>query len=209
MQPARSCSTRQKILDVAGPIFAERGLRATTIREIVQQAGVNQAAIHYHFRDKDGLYAELLREGVQTALERYPLDGGASPSAPPEERLHALIRGMLQRHFSNEKKSWHGRLMMREFEEPSPAFLAWMDEIVGRLMPLVDEIVGALNPKLGGQDRWLCCHSLLSQCNALPKAEIFLGRTRPDWNRLNKEERVEILTQHISRFCRAAIGGFQ
>ncbi|MBT9588056.1 TetR/AcrR family transcriptional regulator [bacterium] len=200
-------STRERILEVAGPIFADRGRRDATIREIVQQAGVNQAAVNYHFRDKEGLYAEVLRHGVQTALDRHPPDGGVSAEATAAQRLHGVISATLHRYFSAERKAWHGRLMMREFEDPSPAFLALMDEIVGRLMPLVDEIVGLINPGLDADQRWLCCHSVLSQCNSLPKAEFFFSRTRPAWDRLPKSERIEILTDHISRYCLAAIGG--
>jgi AcrR family transcriptional regulator len=207
MQPAPNASTRERILEVAGPIFAERGRRHATIREIVQQAGVNQAAVNYHFRDKDGLYSEVLRHGVQTALDRYPPDGGVSAQAPPAERLKGVISATVHRYFSVERRAWHGRLMMREFEDPSPPFLALMDEIIGRLMPLADEIVGQLNPGLDSEQRWLCCHSVLSQCNALPKAEFFMGRTRPGWENLPRDERIEILHDHISRFCLAAIGG--
>lgn len=200
-------STRERILEVAGPIFAERGRRDATIREIVQQAGVNQAAVNYHFRDKEGLYLEVLRHSVETALDRYPPDGGVPAGASPAERLRGMIAATVQRYFSDERKSWHGRLMMRELEDPSPPFLAFMDEIIGRLMPLVDEIVGQLNPALDAEDRWLCCHSVLGHCNSLPKAEFFLGRTRPEWNQLSKARHIEILTDHISRFCLAAIGG--
>lgn len=200
-------STRERILEVAGPIFAERGRRDATIREIVHQAGVNQAAVNYHFGDKDGLYLELLRHSVATALDRYPPDGGIDPGAAAAERLHGVISATVQRYFSDERKAWHGRLIMRELEDPSPPFVAFMDEIIGRLMPLVDEIVGQLNPALDAESRWLCCHTVLCQCNSLPKSEFFLSRTRPEWSTLSKARRIEILTDHISRFCLAAIGG--
>ena len=41
--------TRQKLIDVAGQTFSEKGFEATTVREVCQLAGVNIAAIHYHF----------------------------------------------------------------------------------------------------------------------------------------------------------------
>ena len=201
-------STRERILEVAGPIFAERGRRAT-IREIVRQAGVNQAAVNYHFRDKEGLYAEVLREAVEVAMDRYPPSGGVSPEAPAAERLQGVISATVHRFFSGERRAWHGRLMMRELEDPSPVFVAVMDSVIGRVLPLVDEIVGLLNVHLDNQQRWLCCHSVLSQCNSLPKAEFFLARTRAGWSELSQAEHIEILTDHISRFCLAAIGGLR
>src|ERR1700743_147511 len=49
-------STRKKLLEVAGRVFAEHGYYAATVRDICAQAGSNVAAVNYHFRDKLGLY---------------------------------------------------------------------------------------------------------------------------------------------------------
>lgn len=200
----RVASTRARILEVAGPIFAEKGRRETTIRDIVQAAGVNQAAVNYHFRDKDGLYAELLRHATHTAREEQ-----SAEDAPAEQRLRELVRTSVERVMGHERQAWHTRLMLRELEEPSPAFVSLMDEIVGRIMPRVQRIVAELNPRLDEQERWLCCHSLMSHCNGMPKAEFFLERSRPGWGERAAEERIKIMTEHISRFCLAAIGGLE
>ena len=48
-------TTRRRILVGAGELFAARGFRATTMREIVERAGVNLAAAHYHFGSKQAL----------------------------------------------------------------------------------------------------------------------------------------------------------
>lgn len=200
----RSASTSRRILEVAGPIFAEKGRRETTIRDIVQAAGVNQAAVNYHFRDKDGLYAEVLRVASHTA-------GGEQPSedAPAEQRLRDLVRGGVERVMGPHRQTWHTRLMIREIEEPSPQFVSLMDEIIGRIMPRIERIVAELNPRLDEQQRWLCCHSLMSHCNGMPKAEFFLERSRPGWGERPPEERMRIMIEHISQFCLAAIGGLQ
>lgn len=201
-------TTRERILEVAGQVFAERGRHHATIREIVTQAGVNQAAVNYHFRDKENLYAEVLHHSVIKAFEEYPPDGGAGAGQGAAERLKAMVESTVRRHISRDRSGWHGRLMIREMEEPSPAFLAVIDQIVEKTMPLMLELVGLLNPQLEEQERWFCSHSILALCNSLPKCELFLSRTRPQWDMLAKEERVSLLTQHISRFCDAAIGGY-
>jgi len=66
-QTATQDPTREKLLEVAGPIFAGRGYQATTIREICAGAGANVAAINYHFGDKLGLYTEVLQHSVRAA----------------------------------------------------------------------------------------------------------------------------------------------
>ncbi len=48
--------TATRILDAAEGLFVELGLEATSLRLITQQAGVNLAAVNYHFRSKDALF---------------------------------------------------------------------------------------------------------------------------------------------------------
>ena len=57
--------TRERILKAAERLFAERGYDGTSIRTIVARAHVNQAAINYHFDDKEGLYGQLLGWGLR------------------------------------------------------------------------------------------------------------------------------------------------
>ena len=57
--------TRERILNAAERLFADRGYEDTSIRAIVAKARVNQAAINYHFGGKDGLYREVLRAAIR------------------------------------------------------------------------------------------------------------------------------------------------
>ena len=59
-QSNKNDSTRDRILLEAGPIFAAKGFRATTIREICEQANVNVASINYYFGDKQQLYQQTV-----------------------------------------------------------------------------------------------------------------------------------------------------
>ena len=47
--------TRQSIMKAAVHLFAEKGYQGASVRDIVAKARVNQAAINYHFKGKDGL----------------------------------------------------------------------------------------------------------------------------------------------------------
>src|SRR4051812_24170352 len=52
--------TKQRILDVAEHQFAELGFDGTSLRGIIAEAEVNLAAVHYHFRSKEGLLESVL-----------------------------------------------------------------------------------------------------------------------------------------------------
>jgi AcrR family transcriptional regulator len=56
--------TKDKIIEVATALFADHGYEGASVREIAKNAGVNLAAINYHFTSKQNLYQEVLREGI-------------------------------------------------------------------------------------------------------------------------------------------------
>ena len=62
--------TRERILKAAERLSADRGYEETSIRAIVTKARVNQAAINYHFKGKDGLYREVLRTAFRAGSPR-------------------------------------------------------------------------------------------------------------------------------------------
>ena len=63
--------TKHKILDAAEKLYADKGFAATSLREIIKSAGVNTAAVHYHFGSKVALVqAVLLRRAAPLNSER-------------------------------------------------------------------------------------------------------------------------------------------
>ncbi len=59
---------RQKILLAAIECVEKAGIQAVTIRSIARQAGVNSAAINYHFRSKEKLLEEVMKTTAQHTL---------------------------------------------------------------------------------------------------------------------------------------------
>ena len=58
-------TTRDKIMDVASGLFAQRGFPGTSVRDIARAAEVNLASINYHFETKENLLFEILKCGHQ------------------------------------------------------------------------------------------------------------------------------------------------
>ena len=82
-------SARNKVLEAAGEVFAQKGFKAATIREICSLAGMNLASVNYYFGDKDGLYREVIRYVYRRFLSlEVEL---ASMLLPPEHLLETLV----------------------------------------------------------------------------------------------------------------------
>ena len=52
--------TRDRLLDAAEHLFAQKGFDEVSIRELAAAAGVNVAAVNYHFQGKEKLYQEVI-----------------------------------------------------------------------------------------------------------------------------------------------------
>ncbi len=137
--------TRDKLIEAAGHVFAERGYQAATIRDICRRAGANVAAVNYTFGDKMGLYTEVLRHSVraaQTAVMSAALDSSLSP----EDTVRGVIRARLMSLCQETRPDWHVRLVMHEFSHPTPAMARVVDEgmrpIYDRMRKAVGKIIG-------------------------------------------------------------------
>jgi AcrR family transcriptional regulator len=55
-------SVRQRLLEGAAELFTQKGYAGTTVREIVAAGGVTKPVLYYYFRNKEGIYLELMRQ---------------------------------------------------------------------------------------------------------------------------------------------------
>jgi len=88
--------TRALILDAAERLYAERGFGDVTLRDIVAAAGVNLAAVNYHFGSKDELIAELfVTRGVATNRERLTELKAAEVAGGGRANVEAILRALV------------------------------------------------------------------------------------------------------------------
>ena len=74
-------SRRDELLELAATMFAERGLRATTVRDIADSAGILSGSLYHHFKSKEQMAEEVLRDFLDWLFARYQeiVDGEADP----------------------------------------------------------------------------------------------------------------------------------
>ncbi|MGO4445290.1 TetR family transcriptional regulator KstR2 [Mycobacterium sp. 2YAF39] len=82
-------SRRDELLELAAKMFADRGLRATTVRDIADSAGILSGSLYHHFSSKEEMVDELLREFLDWLFTRYQEIIAIEPD--PLERLKGLF----------------------------------------------------------------------------------------------------------------------
>ncbi len=82
-------SRRDELLDLAATMFAERGLRATTVRDIADSAGILSGSLYHHFKSKEQMVEEVLRDFLDWLFGRYQQIVEIEPN--PLERLKGLF----------------------------------------------------------------------------------------------------------------------
>ncbi len=190
---------RYRILEAAGEIFADLGYRAATVRRICERADVNLASINYYFRDKEGLYSEVLAYWYEVAVQKYPPFLGLSEDASLENRLHAFIKSLLLRILDEGKPAWFGKLMAREMTDPTQAFDRLVKEIVRPLNKLLASLVQEIMGGPGdGETIRLCSSSIISQCLYYYNARAVIARLfKRD---ISSPDEIEKIAAHIARF---------
>lgn len=198
-------STRDKILQTAGPIFARMGFQGATVRDISDAAEVNLASINYYFGDKKKLYVEAVKLARDQQAGQMTFTN-LREGIPPQILLEKFVMVLLRKLGVGQEPDWQMQLLVREFLSPGDAcreivddyfrpyfevLLQIMDRLAGRPLPT------AVRLQLGFSLIGQCLHYRL----AGPITEMFVDREL--WN-ANFD--TESLAHHIATFT---MGGIQ
>jgi TetR/AcrR family transcriptional regulator, cholesterol catabolism regulator len=93
-------SRRDELLELAAAMFADRGLRATTVRDIADGAGILSGSLYHHFASKEEMVDELLRGFLDWLFARYNeiMDTEANPLERLKGLFMASFEAIEQRH---------------------------------------------------------------------------------------------------------------
>jgi TetR/AcrR family transcriptional regulator, regulator of cefoperazone and chloramphenicol sensitivity len=170
MAQAPSADTRTRVLAAAASLFASKGFRGTTIREIATRAQVNVASGHYHFGSKKTLYLAVLRDqfsAVRRILgERIPARTRTAPRARARPRLEAELRARIQTMLDLQIGAHpvhHPALVQREMVDPTEAVPIIVREFITPLMAEMAELLAELAPRATPKAIERCCLSVVGQ----------------------------------------------
>jgi AcrR family transcriptional regulator len=184
-------------------MFAEHGFHHASVRQICERAGTNIASVNYHFRDKTGLYTEVVRQSLRAArfdAVRAALDQNASP----EEILRAVVKARLESLWGQDLEDWHFRIILHEMAKPTPALDQVVTEAIRpvyrRLREVISSILGL--PAEHEKTR-LCAHSIIGQIMFYAFARPVLARLWTDLKMTPAQ--LELIANHIADFSLAYI----
>lgn len=201
--PSAAEGTRERLIQAAGELFAERGFRGASVREICARAGANVAAVNYHFGGKEALYRRVLLGSHQMLRDAEPIPR-LEDAPTPEAALHAWIRYVLRFVLLRRRAhSYAGQLVARELQEPTEALGELVQLVMKPVRVELERILAALlgiadEPRLRGR----LANFLLGLC-------VFHEFGRPVLERFGHppprdEAGVEALAEELARF---ALGG--
>jgi AcrR family transcriptional regulator len=195
--------TRNRLLNVAARLFAARGFKRVTVRDICRDAGANVAAINYHFGDKEGLYTEVVRMAIQIMRETTEIAQALATGLPPDDRLRVYIRVFLERAVGGHAQDgWIHQIMMREMADPTPAIDLVAEQVVRPRLEYVASIVGEMLGRLPEDP-------LVRRCVLSVQAQIHA--VMPNYmskrllENLSDPTVLDELADHIARFSIAGV----
>lgn len=200
----RDRETRERLLKAAGQLFADRGFKKVTVRDICRAARANVAAVNYHFGDKTGLYREVLQLAIETMRATNDAARAAGDGLAPHDRLRQYIKVSLCRAMSSGNVTWISRLVHRELSDPTPSLDAIVDQA---LRPRIDDL-GQMVADILGCD---VDDGRVSQCVASIHAQWMLFVPNPIASRARaklqlRSDDATALAEHITTF---SLGGIR
>jgi AcrR family transcriptional regulator len=194
--------TKERLLAVAGPMFADRGYEAVSTRDLARKAEVNLSAITYHFGGKRGLYEaaiervlddmapirSLVMNLVDSGMADVERDAGALP-----DLVQRFVRMMVTFLTHPDFQVWRMQLMLREITQPSDAFAVVMARHITPLQNSVARMVASATDRPATDPHTIILsHAVISQLLHFGIARNVL-LTRLDWPAYTPERVEEII----------------
>jgi AcrR family transcriptional regulator len=197
--------TRQRLLDSAETLFAERGYNATSVRDITSAAQCNVASVNYHFGGKERLYEEMFRRLlVDMRQQRVRAIRGVmqEEGVGLEEVLRTFSRVFVEPLRDAQRGQRLMHLFMRELTEPCLPEGMLYREIIHPTAEVLGEAMRQVCPGVDDRELLLSMHSLVGQLIHGVQAMRMYGRVEMEVTPVND---VSELIDHVVDFTAAGM----
>jgi len=173
--------THERILESAQKLFAEKGLDATSVRDITTEAECNVAAVNYHFGGKENLYLESFRAMLRPLRDQRlaMLDElmEREPAPTLEEYLTSFAEGFLDPLVGESSGRRFMVFVSREILDPRLPKTIFLEEFILPLFTRVVESLERVGIPMDPKQSLLCVFSLVGQLLHAVKAQHVAAQT--------------------------------
>jgi AcrR family transcriptional regulator len=195
-------STRDRLLDTAEKLFAEKGFNAVGVREITTAARTNLAAVNYHFGGKKALYLEVFRSRwhKRASIIQHPLEELENdPGLTLEKVVRTLYKMFLEKPPAGDEHRRHGQLIAREISQPSDAFDFIIEAYIRPVVDMVGRLLGrAMGREVDSRRLLLYALSIFAQGTYFNFTRLMVDRLS---GRENDPDFIEQLIDHVTDFA--------
>ncbi len=154
MDEKHMSKTQLKLINTAGPLFAEDGLKGTRIRAITEKAGVNVAGINYHFGSKEKLYkavvdfvfAKLGYINIGTFWDNLPETEKTKEGVC--EMIHNCLKVLFTKLFMSDHPLWYFKIVHRVLADQQKCFKDFDEEVYQKDFIAVQKIHEIFNKNI-------------------------------------------------------------
>ncbi len=206
---ARGDNTRSQLIEAGMRLFGQHDFESVSTRDLAREAGVNLAAITYHFGGKKELYRAILETlvaetepliGPAMAELRTGIQGADGDKAQLARLASGFVTGLLKAFVPGQRARWRAALVMREYANPSDAFPILFE---GRIEPLHKTAcllaAAATNRSPEDEDSIILAHAVMGQIFVFAIARVVLFK-RMGWDSYTPERLEEITRIVIPSF---------
>ena len=202
MTITRDTETRDRLFKAAERLFADRGFKRVTVRDICRAARANVAAVNYHFGNKLGLYREVLQSAIDAMRATNDAARKAGAGQTAEEQLRRYIAVFIRKLLGPGSDTVH-KLVTREMNDPTPVLDALVEQAV---RPRVDYLSGLIAEIIGCPPT----DQRVLRCVASVQAQSIAYLPNPIATRLglaNKPTAANLadIAEHIAEFSLAGV----
>ncbi len=111
-------NTKQKILDVALNLFAEKGFAESSIRHIAREVGIRESAIYNHFKSKDDILKALMEiRNSKSISEKILNDELLNELSKPQSFFYKFAKKLIDFWNTEEETKFFRMISMEQFRK--------------------------------------------------------------------------------------------
>ncbi len=150
--------TKEAIINSAQKLFAAKGFKSTTVREIAKASGANIAMVYYYFETKEGLHRQIIESAFSSLSQQLTdcIDGYKNP----KENLRCVIE--LYVNFFHKNRALH-RIILREIASRPKHIEAVVKKYISKNLGMINGLLqrGVQNGEFREQDTALSTFNLI------------------------------------------------